>query len=180
MIARVNRPCAEPSDVMRRVGPAQTSLAARQAMCERPGLVNAISGDGWQLALPPGVIAKPATARGYLSGVIARGFIGDAPVTVLAQVRDLPDGFNRWVDGVAAHWLAVDRRRIAVPGAADAVRLDGLIDFDGLGAADDRERCTTVCAKKRRRGYALTARSRPEDAVHGAFEAVIASFELLD
>ena len=161
------------------MGPAQTSLAARQAVCELPAMANAISGDGWQLTLPPGVIAKPVTAHGYLSGVIARGFIGDAPVTVLAQVRDLPDGFNRWVDAVAAHWLEVDRRRITVPGAADAVRLDGLIDFDGLGAADDRERCTTVCAKQRRRGYALTGRSRPEDAVHEAFEAVIASFALL-
>ena len=124
-------------------------------------MANAISGDGWHLALPPGVIAKPVAAHGYLSGVIARGFIGDAPVTVVAQVRELPDGFNRWVDAVAEHWLEVDRRRITVPGAADAVRLDGLIEFDGLGAADDRERCTTVCAKKRRRGYALTARSRP-------------------
>ena len=164
---------------MRRMGPAQTSLAARQAMCELPEMGHAISGDGWQLTLPPGVIAKPAAAHGYLSGVIARGFIGDAPVTVLAQVRDLPDGFNRWVDAVAAHWLEVDRRRITVPGAADAVRLDGLIDFDGLGAVDDRERCTTVCAKQRRRGYVLTVRSRPEDAIHEGFEAVVASFVLL-
>jgi hypothetical protein len=142
-------------------------------------MANAISGDGWQVTLPPGVIAKPVAAHGYLSGIIARGFIGEAPVTVLAQVRDLPDGFNRWVESVAAHWLEVDRRRITVPGAADAVRLDGVIDFDGLGAADDRERCTTVCAKQRRRGYVLTARSRPEDAVHEAFEAVVASFVLL-
>jgi hypothetical protein len=142
-------------------------------------MAETISGDGWQVELPAGVIPKPLTAHGYLSGAIARGFIGDAPVTIVVQVRELADGFNRWVDEVAAHWLEVERRRISVPGAADAVRLDGLIEFDGLGAADDRERCTTICAKKRRRGYVVTARSRPEDAVHESFEAVIASFELL-
>jgi hypothetical protein len=134
--------------------------------------------DGWQIDLPSGLIAKPATALGYESGVIARGYVGDAPVTIVVQVRELARGFNRWVDEVAAHWLEVSRRRISVPGAADAVRLDGVIEFDGLGAEDDRERCTTVCAKQRRRGYVLTLRSRPEDAVHESFEPVIASFRL--
>jgi len=137
------------------------------------------SGDGWQIELPSGVIAKPLTAHAYLSGAIARGYIGDAPVTIVVQVREPAVGFNRWVDEVAAHWLEVSRRRTSVPGAADAVRLDGLIEFDGLGAADDRECCTTICAKQRRRGYVLTARSRPEDAVHESFEAVIASFRVV-
>lgn len=141
-------------------------------------MADVTSGDGWQVALPAGVIGRPLAAHSYLSGVIARGYLGDAPVTIVVQVRELADGFNRWVDEVAAHWLEVSRRRISVPGAADAVRLDGLIEFDGLGAADDRERCTTVCAKRRRRGYVLTARSRPEDAVHERFEPVVASFEL--
>jgi hypothetical protein len=137
------------------------------------------SGDGWQIELPSGVIARALTAHAYLSGAIARGYLGDAPVTIVVQVRELTGGFNRWVDEMAEHWLEVSRRRISVPGAADAVRLDGVIEFDGLGAVDDRELCTTVCAKQRRRGYVLTARSRPEDAVHESFEAVIASFEVV-
>lgn len=142
-------------------------------------MADVTSGDGWQIELPSGVISKPLTAHGYLSGAIARGYIGDAPVTIVVHVRELSGRFNRWVDEVAANWLEVSRRRASVPGAADAVRLDGVIEFDGLGAVDDRECCTTVCAKHRRRGYVLTARSRPEDAVHESFEAVIASFEVL-
>jgi hypothetical protein len=138
-----------------------------------------LTGDGWRLELPDGLIAKPVAAWGYDSGSIARGWIGDAPVTVIVQVKQLRGGFNDWVRQVAAHWLEHEPfRRIAVPGASDAVRIDGYVEFDGLGAADDREQCIAVCAKYHRRAVGLTIRSRPEDAVQAELEPIVASFEL--
>jgi hypothetical protein len=107
-----------------------------------------VNGDGWCLELPDGLIAKPHTAWGYESGGIARGWIGEAPVTVIVQVTQLEIGFNAWVRGVTASWLEHEQpRRIKLPGASDAVRIDGYIEFDGLGAEDDREQCIAVCAK---------------------------------
>jgi hypothetical protein len=138
-----------------------------------------LTGDGWQVDLLPGLIGTATSAHGYRSGAVARGWIGEAPVTVVVQVRELEGGFNRWVAAFAAPWLEVERRRITVPGASDAIRLDGFVEFDGLGAADERERCTAICAKQRRRGYVLTARSRPEDGVHEAFEPLLASFAVI-
>jgi hypothetical protein len=137
-------------------------------------------GDGWRLELPDGLIPKPHAAYGYESGAIARGWIGDAPVTVIVQVKPLDAGFNEWVRDVSRWWLEHEPpRRVKVPGAGDAVRIDGFIEFDGLGAADDREHCITVCAKHGRRAFALTIRSRPEDAVQPQLEPIVASFELL-
>jgi hypothetical protein len=142
--------------------------------------VRGVSGAGWQLELPDGLIARPHTAWDYRSGSLARGWIGDAPVTVIVQERQLETGFNEWVRRVASLWLEAEPpRRITVPGAKDAVRIDGLIEFDGLGAAGDRERCLTVCAKRGRRAVGLTIRSRPEDDVGEALEAIVASLALL-
>jgi hypothetical protein len=138
-----------------------------------------VSGDGWRLELPPGLIAKPHRAWGHESGLIARGWIGDAPLTVIVQVRKLEQGLNAWVRQVTAAWLEHDPpQRIRVPGADHAVRIDGYIEFDGLGAADDRERCIAVCAKRRRRAFGLTIRCRSEDAVEPELEPIVASFEL--
>jgi len=138
-----------------------------------------MTGNGWRLELPAGLIAKPHKAWGYDSGAIARGWIGDAPVTVIVQVKQLEGGFNAWVRQVAASWLEHDPpRRIRVHGADDAVRIDGYLEFDGLGAADDRERCIAVCAKRRRRAVGLTIRSRPEDAIELELEPIVTSLEL--
>src|SRR5262245_31004516 len=94
-----------------------------------------LEGDGWRIRLPDGLIAKEHRAWNYDSGAIARGWIGEAPVTVVVQVRALAGGFNSWVREVGAHWLEQDPpRQIDVPGATDAVRLDGVVEFDGLGA----------------------------------------------
>jgi hypothetical protein len=112
--------------------------------------------------------------------MIARGWIGEAPVTVVVQVTRLEEGFNAWVRRLTAAWLEHEPpRRIRVPGADDAVRIDGTIEFDGLGAADDRERCIAVCAKRRRRAVGLTIRCRPEDGVEAELEPIVASFELV-
>jgi len=140
-----------------------------------------VSGDGWRVELPHGLIAKPHRAWGYESGLIARGWIGDAPVTVVVQVAKLEDGFNAWVRRLTRAWLEHEPpRRIRVPGADDALRIDGSIEFDGLGAAGDRERCIAVCAKRRRRAIALTMRCRPEDGVEAELEPIVASFELTE
>jgi hypothetical protein len=144
--------------------------------------VREVAGDGWRLQVPDGLIAKPHKAWAYDSGAIARGFIGDAPVTVIVRVTQLTRerGFNDWVREVASYWLDHDEpRRIDVPGAGDAVRIDGYIEFDGLGAADDRERCIAVCAKARNEAVGLTIRSRPEDGISAALEPIVASFELV-
>jgi hypothetical protein len=139
-----------------------------------------VDGDGWRLNLPAGLIARPHKAWGYDSGAIARGWLGDAPVTLVVQVKNLGQGFNEWVRQLASTWLEHDPpRRIRVPGATDAVRIDGDVEFDGLGAADDRERCIAVCAKRRRQVVGLTIRCRPEDAVEAELEPIIASFELV-
>lgn len=137
-------------------------------------------GDGWRVRVPDGLIAKPHTAWGYDSGMIARGWIGDAPLTVIVQVRRLETGFNEWVRQVASNWLENDRpRRIKVPGAADAFRIDGYVEFDGVGAANDREQCIAVCAKKSRQVVGLTIRCRAEDAVQAELEPIVASLELV-
>lgn len=138
-----------------------------------------VSGDGWGVELPYGLIAKAHRAWGYESGIVARGWIGEAPVTVVVQVRQLERGFNAWVRELAAAWLEHEEpRRIRVPGADDAVRIDGYVEFDGLGAADDRERCIALCAKRRRRAVGLTIRCRPEDGVEAELEPIVASLEL--
>jgi hypothetical protein len=139
-----------------------------------------MTGDGWSLEIPDSLIAKPHKAWGYDSGAIARGWIGEAPVTVIVQVMELKTGFNKWVAEVGAWWLEQEpRRRIKVPGAQDAVRLEGFIEFDGLGAADDREHCIAICAKRGKRAVGLTIRSRPEDRVQSLLEPIVQSFRLI-
>jgi hypothetical protein len=65
-----------------------------------------------------------------------------------------------------------------VPNARDAARIHGVIEFDGLGAEDDRESCTMVVAKRGGRIGSLTVRTRPEDRLDDEVEAIVASFEL--
>jgi hypothetical protein len=80
---------------------------------------------------------------------------------------------------VAAYWLEQSPpRRIKVPGATDAVRLDGVIEFDGLGDPNDRERCVTVCAKRRHQVVGLTVRSREVDQIAPLLEPIVDSFTL--
>jgi hypothetical protein len=160
-------------------GSVRTSLARLGA--ERNLSSRAMTGEGWTVDLPEGLIAKPHVAWGYESGVLARGWLEEAPVTVIVQVKNLPPhiGFNEWVRQVAAYWLEQSPpRRIKIPGAGDAVRLDGVIEFDGLGDRDDRERCITVCAKQRRKVFGLTIRSRMEDQIAPLLEPIVESFAL--
>jgi hypothetical protein len=139
-----------------------------------------ITGAGWRLSLPDGFPSKEHKASGYESGAIARGFVGDGPVTVIVQVKQLETGFNEWVRRVGAHWLEQEPpRRLSVPGARDAVRIDGYIEFDGLGARDDRERCVALYAKSGKSVVSVTIRSRPEDSLDLALEAILDSLELL-
>jgi len=139
-----------------------------------------INGDGWRLSLPAGFPAKEHKAYGYDSGAIARGFVGDGPVTVIVQVKKLETGFNEWVRRVSAPWLEREPpRRVSVPGARDAVRVDGYIEFDGLGARDDRERCVALYAKSGTSVVSVTIRSRPEDALDRELEPILESLELL-
>jgi hypothetical protein len=137
-----------------------------------------LEGDGWRVTIPDGLIAKPHRAYGYESGTIARGWIGEAPATVIVQVKQLETGFNEAVRQLHRVWLEQRVERVEVPGAADAARIDGVIEFDGLGAADDRENCTTLAAKRARRIWALTVRTRPEDGIEAEVEPIVASFEL--
>jgi hypothetical protein len=136
------------------------------------------AGDGWRISLPEGLVAKEHKAWGYESGIIARGWIGEAPVTAIVQVKELDGGFNEWVRESHKLWLECRQERIKVHGAQDAVRSDGIIDFDGLGAEDDREHCTSVQAKRGRRVWSLTVRTRPEDGIEGEIEPIVSSFEL--
>jgi hypothetical protein len=137
-----------------------------------------LEGDGWRVQLPDGLIAKEHKAWGYDGGAIARGWIGEAPVTVIVQLKTLETGFNDWVREVHRVWLEQSQRRIEVPGAKDAVRVDGVIEFDGLGAKDGRENCTSVVAKRGKRVWSLTVRTRPEDGIEDEVEPIVASFEL--
>jgi hypothetical protein len=140
--------------------------------------VRAIEGDGWRASIPDGLIARDHRAHGYDSGTIARGWVGEAPVTVIVQVKALETGFNEWVRGLTRVWLEHEARRVQVPNARDAARIDGVIEFDGLGARDDRENCTTVVAKRGGRVWSLTVRTRPEDGIDAEVEPIVASFEL--
>ena len=138
-----------------------------------------IDGDGWRLRIPDDLIAKPHKGWGYESGSIARGWIGDAPITLVVQKKRLEGGFNEWVRQLTAYWLEYDApRRIDVAGAKDAVRIDGFVEFDGLGAKDDRERCVTVAAKRGHEVWGLTIRIRPEDGIDEEIEPIVESFEL--
>jgi hypothetical protein len=139
--------------------------------------VKTIEGDGWRAAIPDGLIARAHRAHGYESGTIARGWAGEAPMTVVVQVKALETGFNEWVRELSRSWLEQRSERVKVPGAADAARIDGTIDFDGLGAKDDRESCTTVVAKSAGRVWSLTVRTRPEDGID--VEPIVAAFELV-
>ena len=137
-----------------------------------------LSGDGWALAVPDGLIAKDHQAYGYESGAIARGWVGEAPMTVIVQVTTIEGGFNEWVRHVHRVWLEQSSQRIEIPGAQDAIRTDGVIEFDGLGATDDRENCTTVLAKHGRKVWSLSVRTRPEDGVEDQIEPIVGSFAL--
>ena len=53
-----------------------------------------------------------------------------------------------------------------------------MIEFDGLGAKDDRENCTSLLAKRGRRVWSLTVRTRPEDGIEADVEPIVQSFEL--
>ena len=141
--------------------------------------MKSIEGDGWRVRIPDGLIAHAHSAYGYESGSIARGWVGEAPMTVIVQVKPLETGFNEWVRYVHRVWLERSEQRIEVPGARDAIRSDGVIEFDGLGTEDDRENCTTVIAKRGRRVWSLTVRTRPEDRVQPEVEPIVASFELV-
>lgn len=138
--------------------------------------MKAIEGDGWRVAIPDGLIARDSRAYGYDSGAIARGWVGEAPVTVIVQVKALETGFNNHVRELHRLWLEHRVARIKVPGAADAARIDGVIEFDGLGAEDDRENCTTIVAKSGGRVWSLTVRTRPEDGIGAAVEPIVSSF----
>ena len=70
-----------------------------------------IEGDGWRLDIPDGLIAKDHKAWDYEGGKIARGWVGDAPMTVIVQVRPLEGGFNEWVRQVHREWLEHSSRR---------------------------------------------------------------------
>jgi hypothetical protein len=141
--------------------------------------VKTLDGDGWRVAVPDGLIAKDHKANSYESGAIARGWIGEAPMTVVVQVKPLETGFNDWVRQLARPWLEQEVARVKVTGAADAARIDGVIEFDGLGGADDRENCTMLVAKRGGRVWSLTVRTRPEDGVDAEVGPILASFELV-
>jgi hypothetical protein len=141
-------------------------------------LVKTVEGDDWRMAVPDGLIATDHKAFGYEGGTIARGWVGEAPMTVIVQVKPLLTGFNEWVRRLHQTWLEHRVERVKVPGAEDAARIDGVIEFDGLGAKDDREDCTTLVAKRRRRVWSLSVRTRPEDGIGEAVERIVASFEL--
>jgi hypothetical protein len=100
-------------------------------------------------------------------------------MTVIVQVKALEMGFNEWVRRLHREWLEHEVERVKVPGAADAARIDGVIEFDGLGAKDDRESCTTLVAKRGGRVWSLTVRTRPEDGIGSEVEPIVASFELV-
>src|SRR6478752_6274820 len=44
--------------------------------------VKTIEGDGWRVAVPDGLVAREHKAFGYEGGSIARGWVGEAPMTV--------------------------------------------------------------------------------------------------
>ena len=139
-----------------------------------------IDGAGWRLSLPAGFPAKEHKAWGYESGVIARGFVGDGSVAVIVQVKQLETGFNECVRRVSAYWLESEPpRRVSVAGARDAVKVYGYIEFDGLAARDDRERCVALYAKSGKSVVSLTIRSRPEDSLDLELEPILDSLELL-
>jgi hypothetical protein len=142
--------------------------------------VKTVEGDDWRMAVPDGLIATDHKAFGYEGGTIARGWVGEAPMTVIVQVRPLLTGFNEWVRRLYQTWLEHRVERVKVPGAEDAARIDGVIEFDGLGAKDDRENCTTLVAKRKRRVWSLSVRTRPEDGIGEAVERIVASFELTE
>jgi hypothetical protein len=141
--------------------------------------VKTVQGDGWRAAIPDGLIAKDHMAYSYESGIIARGWVGEAPMTVIVQTKALDRGFLEWVRELSGLWLEQETKRVDVPGAGDAARIDGVIEFDGLGAKDDQENCTVVAARNKGRVWSLTVRTRPEDAIGDEVEPIVASFELL-
>jgi hypothetical protein len=110
-----------------------------------------VSGDGWRLDVPPDLIARSHKAWGYDSGAIARGWIGQAPVTVIVQVKQLEAGFNVWVRRFASIWLEHQSRRVRVP-----------------GATDEREHCIAICAMRRRRAVPMPpSELRPKRQMEG-------------
>jgi hypothetical protein len=77
-----------------------------------------INGAGWRLSLPAGFPAKKHKACGCESGAIARGFVGDGPVTVIVQVKQLETGFR----GREGH-LTSGEYRLEVPDRRGRPRL---------------------------------------------------------
>jgi hypothetical protein len=138
----------------------------------------------WSLDLPAGmtgcVVQAPpeCTSMAHVSGELAPS----APAMVIVSSRALEGGtVPRLARTLAESCVAPPPRprAIAVPGAKQAVRLDGLIRMEEGLTADGVERIAIVVAKRRGEAVALTVRTRPADDVDAAVEALIASFAIL-
>jgi hypothetical protein len=104
-----------------------------------------------------------------------------APALVIVSSRELRGGtVPRLARKLAGALIPSppEPRPVAVSGTKQAMRVDGLIAMGEGLTADGVERIAIVVAKRRREAIALTVRTRPEDDVAGAVEALIGSLTI--
>ena len=141
----------------------------------------------WQLAVPDGVIARAVTPppdSPYATMTIHRGWLeGDAPTTFVVTTQHdrsthLSDHVRRLTRGFRMGETAGEP--VDVEGARGARRADGLsFAEEGLSPEPGDEAVTVVVARGRGDEVVLLAvRTRPEDGVQAAVDALVASLKL--
>jgi hypothetical protein len=136
----------------------------------------------WRVTLPDGAaeVAVPAppecTRMAHLRGEIAPAcpFFG----VLSTSERHRQSAWERARDLGAGFVEPAEPARASVAGARRAARVDGRIDMEEGLTADGIERISVVVAETAREFVVLTVRTRPEDPVEGAVEAILGSFRV--
>jgi hypothetical protein len=146
--------------------------------------VKPFDGPGFSLEVPDEMVGGKVdhTNPDYEWMGIWRGWLGDAPFSVIATTRPRAGRHLREVMTRLTEWFIEphgDGRPVDVPGARGARRVDGLYEMELGLAADWIEWMTVVVAADGdRRLVTLTVRSRPGDELAALHDEIVGSFRL--
>jgi hypothetical protein len=142
-------------------------------------------GPGFEFALPEELVGGPVEhTRTDLTWMGNwRGWLGDAPFSVIASTRPREGRHLRAFLAVLTEMFVEpqgDGREFDVPGARGARRVDGLFELELGLSADWIEWATVILAADAdRRFVTLTIRSRPGDELAALHDEIAASLRLV-
>ena len=136
----------------------------------------------YTLDLPDGIVGGPVehTNPEIETMAIWRGWLGDAPVCVIASTRPRAGRHLRaFTAQLAARFIEPREREVDVAGARGARRVDGLHEMELGLAADWIEWMTVVVAADGDRSLiTLTVRTRPGDELASVHDEIVASLRI--